>query len=131
MPAAVGHITFVDNQVDQTTGTIKVKATFPNENRRLWPGQFLNVVVRLTTIPHAMVVPSVAVQTGPQGPYVYVVKGGKTVELRPVTVDRTAGTETVVKTGVTAGDMVVTDGQLRLLPGSSVTIKGGAQKATS
>jgi len=130
-PPAVGHITFVDNQVDQTTGTIKVKATFPNDNRRLWPGQFLNVVVRLTTIPHALVVPSTAVQTGPQGLYVYVVKGGKTAELQPVTVDRTAGDETVVKTGIAAGDTVVTDGQLRLLPGSRITIKAAPKKATS
>jgi len=130
-PPAVGHITFVDNQVDQTTGTIKVKATFPNDNRRLWPGQFLNVVVRLTTIPHALVVPSTAVQTGPQGLYVYVVKGGKTAELQPVTVDRTAGNETVVKTGIAAGDTVVTDGQLRLLPGSRITIKAAPKKATS
>jgi multidrug efflux system membrane fusion protein len=130
-PPAVGRITFVDNQVDQSTGTIKVKATFPNENRRLWPGQFLNVVVRLTTIPHAVVVPSTAVQTGPQGQYVYVVKGGKTAELQPVTVERTAGDETVVKTGVAAGDSVVTDGQLRLLPGSRISIKGAPKKATS
>jgi len=127
---AVGRITFVDNAVDQTTGTIKVKATFSNENRRLWPGQFLNVVVRLTTIPQALVVPSTAVQTGPQGQYVYVVKGGKTADLRPVTVERTAGDQTVVKTGIAAGETVVTDGQLRLLPGSRITIKGG-QKATS
>jgi multidrug efflux system membrane fusion protein len=130
-PPAVGRITFVDNQVDQTTGTIKVKATFPNDNRRLWPGQFLNVVVRLTTIPRALVVPSTAVQTGPNGQYVYVVKGGKTVELQPVTVDRTAGDETVVKTGIAAGDTVVTDGQLRLLPGSRISIKGAPKKATS
>src|SRR4051812_4037718 len=127
---AVGRITFVDNAVDQTTGTIKVKATFSNENRRLWPGQFLNVVVRLTTIPQALVVPSTAVQTGPQGQYVYVVKGVKTADLRPVTVERTAGDQTVVKTGIAAGETVVTDGQLRLLPGSRITIKGG-QKATS
>jgi multidrug efflux system membrane fusion protein len=130
-PPATGRITFVDNQVDQTTGTIKVKATFPNENRRLWPGQFLNVVVRLTTIPHALVVPNTAVQTGPQGQYVYVVKGGKTVELKTVTVERTSGNETVVKTGIAAGDTVVTDGQLRLLPGSRISIKNAGQKGTT
>jgi multidrug efflux system membrane fusion protein len=130
-PPAAGHITFVDNAVDQTTGTIKVKATFPNENRRLWPGQFLNVVVRLAVIPHALVVPSTAVQTGPQGQYVYVAKADKTVDLRPVTVDRTAGAETVVKEGIKAGETVVTDGQLRLLPGSRINIKVGSQKASS
>jgi multidrug efflux system membrane fusion protein len=130
-PAAAGRITFVDNAVDQTTGTIKVKATFANEDRRLWPGQFLNVVVRLTTIPKALVVPSTAVQTGPQGQYIFVVKGDHTVDLRPVAVDRTAGNETVVKEGIAAGETVVTDGQLRLLPGSRVSIKGASQKVTS
>jgi multidrug efflux system membrane fusion protein len=130
-PPAVGRITFVDNAVDQTTGTIKVKATFPNENRRLWPGQFLNVVVRLSVIPNALVVPSTAVQTGPQGQYVYVINAGKTAELRAVTVDQTTGDETVVKDGIKAGETVVTDGQLRLLPGSRITVKGGGQKATS
>jgi multidrug efflux system membrane fusion protein len=130
-PPATGRISFIDNAVDQTTGTIKVKATFANENRRLWPGQFLNVVVRLTTDPHAIVVPSTAVQTGPQGQYVFVVKPDKTVDLRSVNVDRTAGTDTVLKDGVAPGETVVTDGQLRLLPGSRISVKGGGQKATS
>jgi multidrug efflux system membrane fusion protein len=130
-PPATGHITFVDNAVDQTTGTIKVKATFPNENRRLWPGQFLNVVVQLTSNPRALVVPSTAVQTGPQGQYVYIVKPDKTVDLRAVTVDRTAGTETVLKDGVAAGETVVLDGQLRLVPGSRISIKSGDQETSS
>jgi membrane fusion protein, multidrug efflux system len=130
-PAASGRITFVDNAVDQTTGTIKVKATFANENRHLWPGQFVNVVVRLAMIPGALVVPSSAVQTGPQGQYVFVVKPDKTVDLRVVDVNRTAGAETVIRSGVAAGDTVVTDGQLRLLPGSRISVKGGGQKATS
>ena len=120
---AAGSISFVDNQVDQTTGTIRIKATFPNANRRLWPGQFVNVRVRLTTDPHAIVVPSVAVQAGPEGRYVYVVKGDKTVEMRPVVVARTAGSETVLKEGVKPGETVVTDGQLRLVPGSRISIK--------
>ena len=85
---ASGTITFVDNAVDQTTGTIKVKGTFPNDDRRLWPGQFVNVVVTLTTDPNAIVVPTAAVQTGQQGQYVFVVKPDQTVELRPVTVAR-------------------------------------------
>ena len=129
---ATGRITFVDNQVDQTTGTIRIKATFPNSNRRLWPGQFVNVRVRLATDPRATVVPSVAVQAGPEGQYVYVLKADQTVELRPVVVARTAGSETILKQGVKAGETVVTDGQLRLVPGSRINIKGGTpQKADS
>jgi membrane fusion protein, multidrug efflux system len=125
-PAATGQITFVDNAVDQTTGTIRVKATFPNTNRRLWPGQFVNVGVRLSSDPHAIVVPSVAVQAGPDGQYVFVVKSDQTVEMRPVTVARTAGRETVLKEGVKPGETVVIDGQLRLVPGSRITVKAGA-----
>ncbi len=121
---AVGTITFVDNAVDQTTGTIKVKGTFPNEDRHLWPGQFVNVVVRLSTDSAAIVVPTIAVQTGPDGFYVYVVKADGTVELRPVMVAREAGTETVIKSGLAMGDTVVTDGHLRLVPGSHVSVKG-------
>src|SRR5688572_17563211 len=110
---AVGTITFIDNAVDQTTGTIKVKGTFPNADRQLWPGQFVNVVVRMTTETEALVVPSVAVQTGPEGPYVYRVKPDQTVELLPVVVARVAGHETVIKEGVGPGDTVITDGHLR------------------
>jgi multidrug efflux system membrane fusion protein len=120
---ATGRITFVDNQVDQTTGTIRIKATFPNSNRRLWPGQFVNVRVKLASDPRAIVVPSVAVQAGPDGHYVYVVKGDKTVEMRPVVVARTAGVETVLREGAKPGETVVTDGQLRLVPGSRISIK--------
>jgi membrane fusion protein, multidrug efflux system len=122
-PPAVGSITFVDNTVDQTTGTIRLKATFPNENRRLWPGQFVNVSVRLASDSNAIVVPSVAVQAGPDGQFVYVVKSDQTVEMRPVVVSRTAGKETIVKTGVKSGETIVTDGQLRLVPGSRISIK--------
>lgn len=120
---AVGRITFVDNTVDQTTGTIKIKGTFPNQDRWLWPGQFVNVVVRLTTESEAIVVPSLAVQTGPDGYYVFVVKSDATVELRPVTVARLVGAETVIKDGLVAGDTVVTDGHLRLVPGSRVSMR--------
>jgi multidrug efflux system membrane fusion protein len=129
---AVGTVTFIDNAVDQTTGTIKVKGTFPNADRQLWPGQFVNVVVRLMTESEAVVVPSVAVQTGPEGPYVYLVKPDQTVELRPVAVARVAGTETVIKDGVVPGDTVVTDGHLRLIPGSKISVRGAeAAKPTS
>jgi multidrug efflux system membrane fusion protein len=128
---ATGRITFVDNQVDQTTGTIRIKATFANANRRLWPGQFVNVRVRLASDPNAIVVPSVAVQAGPEGQYVYVVKADKTVEMRPIEVARTAGQETVLRQGVKPGETIVIDGQLRLVPGSRITIKGGNTKADS
>ena len=118
-----GRMNFIDNAVDPTTGTIKVKGTFPNDDRRLWPGQFVNVTVTLTSDPKAVVVPSVAVQTGQQGTFVFVVKPDQTVEFRPVTVARVAGDETVVQSGVAAGDTVVTDGHLRLVPGSRISVK--------
>ena len=131
-PPATGHITFVDNAVDQTTGTIRIKATFPNAERRLWPGQFVNVSIRLAQDANALVVPSVAVQAGPEGQYVFVVKSDQTVEMRPVTVARTAGKDTVLKDGVRVGETIVLDGQLRLVPGSRVTVKGATpQKADS
>jgi multidrug efflux system membrane fusion protein len=128
---AFGKITFVDNVVDQTTGTIKIKGTFANENRVLWPGQFANVVVRMTTDANAIVVPSAAVQTGPDGNYVYVIKPDQTVELRAVTVARVAGAEAVIKEGVAAGDSVVTDGHLRLVPGSHVSVRDASAKTGS
>jgi multidrug efflux system membrane fusion protein len=119
-----GHITFVDNSVDQATGTIRIKATFTNEDRRLWPGQFVNVVVALTKDPSAVVVPTAAVQVGQQGQYTYVVKPDHSVEYRAVVVERTSGLETVIKTGLKPAETVVTDGHLRLVTGSHVSIKG-------
>ena len=120
---SIGQIAFVDNSVDQNTGTIRIKGTFPNNDRRLWPGQFVNVVVTLTTDPAALVVPSVAVQDGQQGPYVFAVKNDQTVEMRPVKVARTRGAETVVAGGLQAGETVVTDGHLRLVPGTRISLK--------
>jgi multidrug efflux system membrane fusion protein len=122
--ASHGHITFVDNNVDQTTGTIRIKATFTNEDRRLWPGQFVNVIVALTKDLTAVVVPTAAVQVGQQGQYTYVVKPDHSVEYRAVVVERTAGLETVIKSGLKASETVVTDGHLRLVAGSHVSIKG-------
>lgn len=122
---SVGRITFVDNSVDATTGTIKIKGTFGNETRHLWPGQFVNVSVTLTTDPRAIVVPTEAVQTGQQGQYVFVVKPDKTVELRDVAVVRTVDAESVIKQGLKAGETVVTDGHLRLTPGSRISVKSG------
>jgi len=124
-PSSVGRITFVDNTVDPTTGTIRIKGTFPNEARHLWPGQFVNVSVTLTTDPHAIVVPTAAVQAGQQGSYVFVVKPDSTVELRAVTVARTQDNETIIKQGLKPGETVVTDGQLRLTSGSRISIKSG------
>jgi multidrug efflux system membrane fusion protein len=125
-PPSVGKITFIDNAVDVTTGTIKVKGTFPNTDRRLWPGQFVNVTVTLTSDPNAIVVPSLAVQTGQQGTYVFVVKPDQTAELRSVTVARTSGDRSVIASGLQPGETVVTDGQLRLVPGSRVSVKTGS-----
>jgi multidrug efflux system membrane fusion protein len=118
-----GEISFVDNTVDPTTGTIRIKGTFENATRNLWPGQYVNVVVTLTTDPTAIVVPSTAVQVGQQGTYVFSVKADKSVELRPVQIARTNGTDTVLQSGVKAGETVVTDGQLRLVPGSTISVK--------
>jgi membrane fusion protein, multidrug efflux system len=129
---STGRINFIDNAVDSTTGTIKVKGTFPNQDRRLWPGQFVNVTVTLTADPKALVVPSAAVQTGQQGTFVFIVKPDQTVELRTVTVARIAGDETVIQSGVNPGDTVVTDGHLRLVPGSRISVKNpDASRATS
>ena len=126
-----GRITFVDNAIDQTTGTIRVKASVPNSDRRLWPGQFVNVTLTLTTESEAIVVPSSAVQAGQQGSYVFVVKPDQTAELRNVDVERASGNVTILKSGVKFGETVVIDGQLRLVPGIRVSIKNEAPKAES
>lgn len=130
-PPSRGRITFVDNAVDPSTGTIKVKATFANENRRLWPGQFVNVVLTLAVDPAAIVVPSVAVQTGQQGQYVFVVKPDHTVDLRAVTIARSDGKESVVETGLQPGETVVTDGHLRLVAGSRISVKPASESRSS
>lgn len=122
-PPAVGRIAFIDNAVNGETGTIRVKGTFANSDRRLWPGQFVNVVVTLSTDPEAIVVPSVAVQEGQEGPYVFVVTPEETVEMRAVALRRQSGAETVIASGVTPGETVVTDGHLRLVPGGRISIK--------
>ncbi len=118
-----GDLTFVDNAVDRTTGTVELKATFGNADNALWPGQFVNVVLTLTTEPNALVVPSQAIQTGQQGPYVFVVKPDLTVESRPIVVHRTIGRETVIEKGLAPGERVVTDGQVHLVPAAKVDIK--------
>jgi multidrug efflux system membrane fusion protein len=119
-PPVHGVLTVVDNTVDSTTGTIKLKATFPNDDRRLWPGQFVNVVLTLNTQKDATVIPSEAVQAGQQGSFVYVVKPNKTVEARVVKVGQTLERRVVIDKGLAAGERVVTDGQLLLFPGAPV-----------
>jgi len=118
-----GIITFIDNAVDINTGTIRLKGTFANREKKLWPGQFVNVVLTLTTEPNAIVVPSQAIQTGQTGRYVFVVKSDSTVESRPVVVGRIVNGEAVIQKGLSANEKVVTDGQLRLYPGARVEIK--------
>jgi len=120
---SVGELTFIDNAIDPATGTILLKATFPNQDLALWPGQFVNVILTLTTQPNAVVIPSQAIQTGQQGSYLFVVKPDLTVETRPVAVARMVDHQAVIKSGVKPGEVVVTDGQLRLSQGAKVQIK--------
>jgi multidrug efflux system membrane fusion protein len=125
-PPARGEVTFVNSTVDPATGTIQLKATFPNTDNALWPGQFLDVVLTLTTQPRAIVIPTPAIQPGQQGSFVFVVKPDLTVESRRVDPGRRLARDTIVDQGLAAGERVVTDGQLRLRPGSRVEIKKGA-----
>ena len=124
-----GILTFIDNTVDITTGTIRLKATFPNKEKRLWPGQFVDVVTTLTTQPNAILVPSQAVQTGQKGQYVFVIKNDLSVESRSVIISRTISGEAVAEKGLQPGEKVVTDGQLRLVPGAKVEIKSSSENA--
>jgi multidrug efflux system membrane fusion protein len=126
-----GMLTFIDNQVDVATGTITLKATFPNDDGRLWPGQFVNVTLTLGVQPDAVVVSSAAIQVGQNGPYVFVIKENSTVELRLVRLDRMLNDKTVIAGGLKAGERVVVDGQLRLANGTRVTVQApsGAPKA--
>jgi len=122
-PPEHGVLSFVDNSVDKTTGTISLKGLFQNENRRLWPGQFVNATLTLEVIPQAVLVPSDAIQTGQEGPFVYVVGRDMKVAARPVVTGAVIDTETIIERGLSAGETVVTDGQLRLMPGATVRIK--------
>jgi membrane fusion protein, multidrug efflux system len=120
----MGTVTFIDNGVDPTTGTIKLKATFANTHGALWPGQFVQVNLQLTTRPNAIVVPTNAVQDSQDGQFVYVVAADRTASIRRVQVERQHQEESVIAAGLSAGEEVVTDGQLRLTPGAHVTIPG-------
>lgn len=126
-PIAQGRVAFIDNAIDPATATITIKATFDNRDRRLWPGLFVPISLRLASQPDAIVVPSGAVQTSQQGQYVYVVKADRTVDLRPVTVEREQDGLAVVARGIAGGDEVVTAGHLRLTPGARVTIAGRSE----
>ena len=118
-----GALAFVNNAVDQATGTVLLKAAFANADETLWPGQFVDVTLRLTTEHDATVVPASAIQTGQQGSYVFVVKPDGTVDSRPVVTGGTFDGRVVVRDGVAPGDRVVTQGQLRLAPGTHVEVK--------
>jgi len=118
-----GKLSFIDNAVDLTTGTIKLKATFDNHQRQLWPGQFVDVGLTLTTQRGALVIPSSALQSGQNGTYVYVVDQDLTVKAQPVKLARSIGDEAVIASGLQAGQRVVTDGQLQVIPGGKVSIK--------
>jgi len=127
---AVGWLSFIDNTVDQATGTIKLKGEFANADRRLWPGQFVDVVLTLAQQPKAIVVPSQAIQNGQTGQFVFVIKPDMTVEARPITLDRGSDGQAVIAKGLAAGEQVVTDGQLRLVPGvTKVELKQAATPA--
>lgn len=118
-----GILTFIDNEVAAATGTLRLRAEFPNDGRGLWPGEFVEVALRLSEQKDAVIVPSSAMQVGQQGSYVYVVEADGTAQLRPVVVDRTIGDETVLASGLEGGETVVTDGQIRIVPGGKVAVQ--------
>jgi multidrug efflux system membrane fusion protein len=121
----IGRVTFIDSAIDATTGTIALKAAFDNADLKLWPGQFVNLALTLGTEAEALAIPSEAIQTGQQGTFVFVVKPDNTAEIRPVTVDRTLAGQAVVTKGLSAGEKVVIDGQMRLGQGTKVVEAGG------
>jgi multidrug efflux system membrane fusion protein len=123
-----GALAVVDNEIDQTTGTIKLKATFPNNDLKLWPGKFVNARLTLTIRKGAIVIPSGVVQRGPQGTYAYVIKSDKTVEMRPITVTQTEANVALVDNGLKAGEQVVVDGQYKLQPGARVELTSPQQQ---
>jgi multidrug efflux system membrane fusion protein len=118
-----GVLAFIDNTVDRTTGTILLKGLFPNENRRLWPGEFVNATLTLNQIRNAILVPSQAVQTGQNGTFVFVVDNQMQAHLRPIVAGAQIGGDTVIERGIEAGETVVTDGQMLLAPGARVKVR--------
>jgi membrane fusion protein, multidrug efflux system len=122
-PIETGLLAFIDNTVDQTTGTIMLKGLFRNKDHRLWPGEFVNVRLTLDDIENAILIPTQAIQTGQDGQFVFTVGPGMKVSPHPVVAGPAIGSETVIEHGIADGDTVVTDGQLRLMPGATVRIK--------
>ncbi|SFK00347.1 efflux RND transporter periplasmic adaptor subunit [Methylocapsa palsarum] len=121
----VGELSLIDNVIDQATGTIRLKATLPNESERLWPGQFVTARLRLSTLKGALTIPSAAVQNGPEGRFAYLVKDGL-AEVRKLKLGRVDSETAVVEAGLEAGDVVVTSGHYRLQPGSRVSVESSA-----
>jgi multidrug efflux system membrane fusion protein len=113
-------LSLIDNEIDATTGTARLKATFPNTANKLWPGEFINARVLVATDGNAVTIPSTAVQRGPTGVFTYVVKADSTVEARPLQIGAETNTVTEVAKGLNAGEIVVTSNQYRLQPGSAV-----------
>ncbi|HSL79299.1 MAG TPA: efflux RND transporter periplasmic adaptor subunit [Pseudolabrys sp.] len=124
-----GALKVIDNQVDQTTGTVKLKAEFPNANLQLWPGQFVNIRLLVDTLKQVVVIPTGAVQRGPNGTFVYVVKDDDTVSVRPITVQKQDETQTVISKGLEAPERVVTTGFVRITDGTKVAIGSGEAPA--
>ena len=124
-----GRISFLDNAVNAATGTIKLKGVFANTSRRLWPGQFVDVLITLSSRQNVVVVPNQAIQISQQGQFVYVVKPDKTVEMRQVSVGTSVGSESVIEKGVAPGETVVVDGQLRLVPGATIEVSSSKTAA--
>lgn len=129
--AEAGQLSFIDNAVDSLTGTVTAKARFVNGGRELWPGEYVNVSVELDVQPNVLAVPSEAVLSGPEGNYVFVVDQSKSARVRPVTPGRAVGDQTVIDKGLVAGEVVVIDGQSRLVPGSKVEVKTAAPAVRS
>lgn len=127
-PPEEGDLFFIDNAINQSTGTVKLGALFQNTGESLWPGLSVNVTLVLAIKNDAVVVPTVALQAGREGKFVFIVNPDNTVAIRPVTVQMATGTETVIEKGLQVGERVVTDGQLRLVPGAKVEIKAEAKK---
>jgi multidrug efflux system membrane fusion protein len=129
LPPEQGTLSFLDNKVNSQTGTVTLKASFPNSGRHLWPGQFVTATLTLTTRHDALVIPALAVQVGQEGQFVYVVKPDMTVESRPVTAGLVWGDTVVIDKGLAADETVVTEGQLRLVPGTKVQVSEGRPPA--
>lgn len=130
-PPILGTLAFIDNAVDTTTGTVQLKAEFPNEDRKLWPGQFISIVLTVSERPNSIVVPSAAIQAGQQGSYVFVVDREQKAVMRPVVVAFDRDGESVIESGLDGTELVVTEGQLRVAPGAKVDPRGVAEPTTT